>query len=1281
MIEKTEPNWLTGFEKDTTPTTNDFGYIPLPTTVQGESEGSVYAAHLRQDNTIGSLLNRHSTYQLDEETKKNYDFTQYASQIPRDLIPYADKFYGATSEEEFKSVEAAIRQELGDKSKLSAHPWQSLAYSIDPLEPMNWLSFGVIFKGLKAGSRVARGLMGAGITALDATGQEAILHQNQLTRTMQESIFNVAAAGIVGGVLGSLGAGIKVNATSKSVPTPTGGTGVKAVDVVSDLQNIAAKDKPSLLEIEDAEGFSISEPVEGIPEYSARKNMQLEVLDVLTEKDRPLTPSGILTPDDLARMPKFAQVAMQITPMNRLINSPFPTAKWFASAAYEHNYTLIKNTDGVTGGASLERSMKLDYGKVANTMVKYQDIYFGMHGVQTGVFRGTRAKRSEINMNRDQFDDAVSLVLTTEQPHPNEHVNKAAQLLRAEVFDKYKNEAEALGLLPEDVTVPNAVNYFTVLYNKNKIIEQGGRSARGAGTFPQYLFEQFKVSNEITKQFIQSPAYKNAKAKIKELNERINAVNTEAKQPEIPETFQINIKTIEAYPDAKEVLDTISIMTKKLHGVDEKIKKIDADIAAEKTKLLNAAPEEKAAIDKHIDDLEYHKDYVDIEERYDLEFDYNEAWKYIYGLINQGDIPRAEFFNAASTANIYIPKSDKSIASSLKADLVAFKKLHPQTRSPARKSIEKSRVISPEERQKLTKTIEELEQSILDNAPQEALTWEGKLHKVLDDEDTIWAHVEQTVDNVLGNTEGKLLNPFFQTVSGGGKPLKTRKLLVDQEQAREWHITNATKVADAYSRAMVPVIRLTEFAQNLGFKDINEMKTGIGNLLKKEYDTQSAGVTGKAAQKLLKEYEANISDMKASIDLLMGVYGDGPNVLNSTAKEYYQNFLKWNYVRLLGFMTVSSIADAGSLVFTHGIYRTMHDGILKSFSGVKNITKQDLRGIGYGIETELGTRIKSYAEHSGLSTNPSPFTKGLDSLTQNFGNLSFMNHWNSLMQNLAGHVSINRSLETIHKFVKGEKIKPKDIERMARLGVDKEYFETIYKFTKDNIDESGAHYADWQNWDIKNSFEAEALREFQASVGKEIDTIVILPGLGDKPLIAQTPLGKVLLQFKSFLFASTNRVLYSGLQRRSDINVYQGVVSMMALGALSYTATSYLRGSPPDTSYKNLSREALDRSGLLGIWGEVFNIGQKALGFGEVSRYKSRDIWGSLVGPSGGAITEMLTLLNKVRATTTGEDFLTTKDAEKIMRLLPLQNLFYLNQLNRAVNKKVSTELGAVPVD
>jgi hypothetical protein len=1259
MIEKQEPkNWLEDFTKESTPDPTKFGYVQLPTNMEGEPQGSVYMAHLRQENTIGAMLNRQTTFQLNEEVREDYDFTNYANQIPRDLIPYADKFFGATSENDFKSIEAQIRQELADKSVLAAHPWQSLAYALDPLEPTNWIPGGVIYKEAKLGAAVARSMMGAGLSAVASTGvQEAILRQNQLTRTMQESIFNTVGAGIFGGVIGG---------------------GISALGSRKLAQGLNAE------------------------EITAANRIQKDINDTFTPNENlSSAKSQIMDDSEIARMHPYIQKSMKLTPMNRLLTSPFKTAKWFGSAAYEHNYELVKNSDGITGGVSLERSIKMEMKNLNNLQVDHMNHYYAMHGVTSKYFKATQKKMRELgtdtgeNMNLDQFNRAVYETALTGENHELSHVNASAKMWREE-FDRLQKQAIDLGLLPEDVQVPNAPNYIMVMYNKNKIIEQGGKSARDDGTFPQHLFEQFQASNEAVKQFTQSPFYSEAQAKIKTIKDRMDGEEIEKgivkEQKIIPETFELKQKTIDDYPESKEVLETIKSMTPQLHQLNEHLKDLDLKIKSEKSNLSNATTaEEKAAIEKQIDDLEYQKDYIDIEERYDLEFDYNEAWRYIYRLINKGDIPRAEFFNAAETLGIYIPKSDKSLASSLKADLLAFKKSTKQVKS-ASKISDKKKSISARQKAVLEKEIEAIEKSILDNAPKAAKTWDGKLHKIIegdgvqDAEELIWSQVEQTIDHILGDSDAKLLNPFLSKLGGTAKPFKARKLIIDQLQASPWHITDIQKIAEAHNRAMVPAIRLQAFAQSHGYKNIDDFLLGMGDTLRKEFDVQNAGLTGKKAQKLRKQYNSNIEDMKAAVQQLQGVYGQGFNVLNSSGAEFFNNVMNWNYSRMLGHMTLASLPDLGIMVMRNGLMTTLAHGIGESFSVVKQISKNDIRALGYAIETELGSQTKTYIEHSGLSTNPSPFTKGLNSLTRSFGNLSLMNPWTDMIQNMSGHIAINRILTTVHKVVDGQKVSKKETTLLARLGIGQEHFGEIAKFTKDNI-YKGTRYADWTNWDIQTIPEANALKAFQAAVGKSIDEISLSPNLGDKPLLLQQKgafghMTSLMFQFKSYLFAATNRIFYSGIQNLNDINLYLGAVSMMGLGMLGYVASSTLRGSSEeiDLSAKNMLREGLDRSGILAIFGEGINIGQKLFQLGEVSRYKSRDAFGSVLGPTGGSASQLVSLLNKLNPISNAKGEWTTKDAEAVMRLMPLQNLFYLQRINRQLAHNIAEGLGATPV-
>src|SRR5690606_37599558 len=182
----------------------------------------------------------------------------------------------------------------------------------------------------------------------------------------------------------------------------------------------------------------------------------------------------------------------------------------------------------------------------------------------------------------------------------------------------------------------------------------------------------------------------------------------------------------------------------------------------------------------------------------------------------------------------------------------------------------------------------------------------------------------------------------------------------------------------------VPAIKMQEFAQKHGYKDINDFLLGAGDSIRKEFDKASEGKTGKEAHKIRAQYDTAIEDMQATIQMLQGVYGQGFNVLNSKGAEFFNNVLNWNYTRMLGHMTMSSLPDMARLVMKNPIMDVLAQGIAESFSTVKKSSKNDLRALGYGIETESATQFKSYIEHHGLSTNPSPFTKGLNALTKSF---------------------------------------------------------------------------------------------------------------------------------------------------------------------------------------------------------------------------------------------------------------------------------------------------------
>ncbi len=596
----------------------------------------------------------------------------------------------------------------------------------------------------------------------------------------------------------------------------------------------------------------------------------------------------------------------------------------------------------------------------------------------------------------------------------------------------------------------------------------------------------------------------------------------------------------------------------------------------------------------------------------------------------------------------------------------------------------------------------------------------GRLRKPILDPEFFQLNADQTYDRIIGNDIGGSSKAVVNKLNKRPSSTKSRTFMIPQRLAFDWQNQNASEVAERYARAVIPVVRMTEIAKRLGYNSIEdwhnsevhkmneELKYRISGLnvkdrkaverafkkfgdapgseafkIQADLIAKSEGVKGKEADKLNKEFKNQEKNITSAFELILGIYGNGPNVHDDSGAKYYKAFLNWNYVRLLGFMTLSAIPDIGMHVLTHGPFATLYHGLRPLlgdvFGTLKNMSKDDIQAMGYALETVKGTRLKSMSGHEGLSTQPSFFGRTFDKMVETFGNFTFMNQWNDTQQVIAGTMSINRTLKSIEAWHNGT-ITKEEITRLARLGIDSSEYRNIYdmwvKSGKGQHD--GTYFANWVTWDTKNKDDRRALESFKRAVGAEIDSVVIVPGLGDKPLIAHTNLGKLLLQFKSFAFAATNKVLFAGIQRRHDANTYWGMATMLGLGAFSYAVTQAIRGNDDiDLSFAKLSREAVDRSGLLGILSEVYNMAEKAgLGFGtQASRYQSRSLWGALLGPSTGAFDEMFNLVNSIRKAD-GEHPLTTKDFEKILRLAPYQNLFYTYYLSRKVSGAVAKKLG-----
>lgn len=1044
---------------------------------------NLFGTLFRRDTTPGAYLNATNQGSFEFGKTPILSFLQY---VPQRHMSHWDAYALVTNEREAQEVMRAVDQEIIDNQTIAQNPWKSFFYSFgaQALDPVNWMPGTVIFNNYKNLSKAAKAAIEAGSAGLASTAiQEALIQTKQLTRSADESVFNTLAAGTLSAVLGG--------------------------------------------------GVTFAAPKLETLSFKAKEKARQGILDVYTETTNKLSENGMLGANDIANMPEAVQKGMVTSLMNRMFKSEFDTAKKSAAELYEHGYTLTKNEAGIAN-VNAETNIKLDLAKASKTFIDYQDIFFNQAGVERGFLAARKANRaasldpSGRILNFETFDSEVSKTIFSGQPHSNRYVNQAAELLNKNIFEPYREAAISLGLLPPEVSVKNAANYFSVYWNTQKIKEnQVGFEAMSRDWF-------IKV-NDTVKEVRSSKDFKNLELEIKKTKEELKRAKQEGKK------------------------DKVKSLKETLKNQQESLNKTARTMLSSK---LSA------------DEIE-------------------------------------GMFHTTGTKK-------------------------GQLRKP-------------------------------------------KSQQVLD------AEVRQTTDRILGRDNSRLKDPVLSQLDGKPHPLKDRTYLIPQRIAFDWQVQSASEVARMYTHAMSPVIRMSEMAKQNGFDSIKGWYDGRIAQLKAELDTKLANASGKEAATLNKNFQTQKQNIRNSFELLLGIYGDGPNIHDNSAAKYYKFFLNWNYIRLLGFMTLSAIPDIGLHVFTHGPFATIYHGlrpVLKDMFGVmKNMSKDDLQAMGYALNTSMGTRLKSLAGHEGLSTQPTFFAKAMDSMVQSYGNVTLMNQWNDLQQVIAGTMSINRSLKAIEAGVNG-RLSKAEATRLAKLGISENEFKHIHDMWREagGIDE-GTYFANWTKWDANTKERANALQAFQRSVAREIDSIVIVPGLGDKPLFAQENLGKLLFQFKSFAFAATNKIFFSGMQRTHDINMYQGMVTMLALGALSYVTTQVLRGNDNiDLSFKTLAKEAIDRSGLIGIGAEVYNLAEKAgLGFGEnVSRYQSRGLWGALLGPTTGAVEDILTVVNRMRKADS-QNPLTTKDLEKIFRLFPYQNLFYTYALSRKLMNEQGGKLGFEP--
>ncbi len=557
----------------------------------------------------------------------------------------------------------------------------------------------------------------------------------------------------------------------------------------------------------------------------------------------------------------------------------------------------------------------------------------------------------------------------------------------------------------------------------------------------------------------------------------------------------------------------------------------------------------------------------------------------------------------------------------------------------------------------------------------------------------------EAIEEILESV--KSAQPYVRFDSKSSNPLaisrhfRTRELRLskaDEEKLAELGFieTDLFVLQRLYFNSVAPDIELTKvFGDPMmsGFKwsPSSGYTQGINQIVE-EYNKRITKIRSKSKKKKLeKERDEVVQDLKAGRDLLRGTYGLPDNPQRAFSRGVRMMKLYNSMTMLTG--ALAAVPDVARILMTSGInrgFRTSWDMFTNVLSTeVLKLSRNQAYLSGEALDMVLGSRAMSMYDLENAFGVFNKLEKGV-SRTGNmyFTYINLMNPWNTMMKSWASAVNGTRMLEEIENWVIKGKISKNNKAKLLNSGIDEVAARKIWdQYVKHGLG-TGANKADWKQVRIANTEmwddEARATADlFHNALGRDINITIVTPGKGEVPLWFNTEMGGVIVQFKKFAAAATQRMLMRGMQEK-DAAFFGGALMLLAAGAMvDATRQKAFNRSYAKKPFGQKIVDAFDRSGLGGIFSDMNNILERltdnkiglrpTLGAARpYSSYTQKNIMSGfgLFGPTSSQIGNISDLMWDW-----GRGKHTHYSAKNVRRLIPFQNVWYLDSLFDQVEK------------
>ena len=1196
------------------------GSAPEP---EGPKLGDTLGAAFAQENPVRGAISwlRQKSYEPDPE----FDFEARAQESDV-FLSAPDSFYRAQSKAEFDAIEGRVREELANRRILASAgiPGFLAAAGASMLSPDILLPGSQVVRAKKLASILGTAGRTALATGVVTAGQEVVLQGAQETRTGRESAYNVIGATVIGGLLGGaagaftrqelsdIAAGMDNQPGVSSIsPLPDRSIGAAEVPphevYIPDIGDLApsfglaeaskwlspitrtvanpySRTSASVMAMMDSGGIFTTRAVPGGDVASAAKQYDFHLVDFAARRKE------LMDKNPITRIMTAPQFGRETLSALRGGQAPEPARKMAEHLRQQTFLPLLKEAQKVgliTRELDDEYVMKYaprvpNVEKVIRRRDQFEELL-----TEHFTERMTQQMQNVLDKVRKQragLEDEVAILRMT----PEE-----AQSFRESVEAEYKAFAEAL---PEGVKRTQVE--IEAKTEQRNLAKEGEREKLNAELeeLRATLKEQMKPFRDDEKPL------KNKMALLR--RGRLGMAEERAK-----------------------ALDAAEDILEKLHVAREKL----VDQAQKVLKGLDRWDEKK--INVEIERLE--KKFFHLEELYVTD---GAKLDELETRIADADLKFADEVKDLGTATRLAGRQDSRAErlDKLEERIEGIKSLDLD----AKRQIVKDRMLEAVARLDNANTVRANRyQSYMDKAAKasdESVELEiakrldrrgdigdrffernaPRVKYELDTEDfplkvtDVSAAAREAAQYMTGKyIDEPMSNGFFTALNERGPEL-ARMLDIDETRTwangarfEEFMEDDVERVLHGYVRTMGVDIELQR-----KFGSVNPLHPDSDYRAKIEEDFAAAREKAKqlpAGKPREKELEriatvqrSALRDMQAVLDRIRHVRGisNDPTAIGYRAGKVA---LDLNTTRLMGGVLIASVPDPAYIMMRHGFGRLMGGAFDRLRGGeIGKMTRRELELAGVGIDLVTHGRfmsLNSQFDQVRYGTMPE---KGLNVLANNTGIVNLYDQWTTWWKQTAGGISLSRIMDAIERPTKAGN------RYLEHLGIDERLSaDMLRELQESGTKVNGRLLPNTEDWGKKAFASGDmsryeralaARRALRSALARETDDTVITPG-AELPLMADAGIwGRVIFQFRSFMFSSHQKIILNGAQRlrEGDLNVLTGAAFSVALGALSYYIWAHLKGGDQlarleDGGIENVMQEAILRSGLLGAASDV----------------------------------------------------------------------------------------------